>query len=114
MIGYYDSIKDEYERQISFLMTTIGLSYNDIMIMPIRIGHDIIKKNSDNIISETIFQYRIHGIEPTNVKTMGTDYYKNYIDKQKLKRDKELLKQYDTEKSTEDEFKKKMEELKNG
>ena len=93
----------------------MGVSYNDVMILPISIGHDIIKKNSDDILNDRILQYRLHGIEPTNTKIMGTDYYKKYIDAQTLERDKEFVKQFDLKKrdeKTKNDFNNKMEELK--
>lgn len=95
---YFIQLLDYVDSQIIRLQNE-GLDYNYIMNMEIIKGRDYLKQKDkaeyDKTMIDKIELYRMHNIEPTDRKQVGTDIYKKFIDQKTKERDAEFIKKFE-------------------
>lgn len=67
------------------------MSFEEIMILDVRAGIRIIRELEEQKIYDTIREYQMHGIDPEDVKKMGTDFYKNFMEEKRTKSHKAAM-----------------------
>jgi len=80
------ALRAAYEDQI-YRLVLIGFKYSEIPGLSMSFGQDCIRKyyeerNEERLIDDINF-FSAHGIDVSDTRVMGTDVYKEFLDKQK-------------------------------